>query len=249
MQKRQESSVRINYKNLDALCNINGLQNSENPQTTEDAHKMFMEFYPKIFDKDKPLQARIPTTQVKRRNLMKYHMEALKTRFRVLCRMEPRLLQKFHQDLQPAGATTSQGMEKAEEKAEDEEDDIPSQEQEEEGEEDEEEDDEEQEEEEEEEMEDDNEAEEKELGLDRGTGRAQAYQSAASQRDPAAPPAAKVYRQMLDIMMTLNITNNSLVREIQQLRAGTAALTTEMRDIKGYLELFKGSMDEFEGPL
>ncbi|XP_078249214.1 cyclic nucleotide-binding domain-containing protein 1 [Pogona vitticeps] len=50
----------INYNQLDALLNINGLQSRDNPYTTEEAHQQFMAIYHTIFIKEKAIFSGIP---------------------------------------------------------------------------------------------------------------------------------------------------------------------------------------------
>ncbi|KAF7246406.1 Cyclic nucleotide-binding domain-containing protein 1 [Varanus komodoensis] len=56
---------KVNCDRLDALLNINGLQNKDNPCTTEKAHQQFMEIYPSIFIKKPTILPGIPERRTK----------------------------------------------------------------------------------------------------------------------------------------------------------------------------------------
>ncbi|XP_053251695.1 cyclic nucleotide-binding domain-containing protein 1 isoform X1 [Podarcis raffonei] len=56
---------KVNYDQLDALLSIKGLQRWDNPYTTEDAHRKFLETYPKIFIKEKAILPGIPEKRTK----------------------------------------------------------------------------------------------------------------------------------------------------------------------------------------
>ncbi|XP_069778089.1 cyclic nucleotide-binding domain-containing protein 1 isoform X2 [Narcine bancroftii] len=50
----------IDYDNLQKLCNISGLQNRDNPQSTPKAHHEFLQHYQNIFIQPKPVLPKIP---------------------------------------------------------------------------------------------------------------------------------------------------------------------------------------------
>ncbi|XP_067886946.1 cyclic nucleotide-binding domain-containing protein 1 isoform X2 [Heterodontus francisci] len=68
----------IDYHNLQKLCNIRGLQSRDNPQTTPEAHHLFLQLYGSIFIQPKPVLPKIPELRVSKLQKKSHVSEVVK---------------------------------------------------------------------------------------------------------------------------------------------------------------------------
>ncbi|XP_014347385.1 cyclic nucleotide-binding domain-containing protein 1 [Latimeria chalumnae] len=67
-ETQKQSFLKIDYAVLDALRNINGLQQKDSTHSTDEAHDIFMNLYPKMFIQKKPILPGIPTEKSERKS-------------------------------------------------------------------------------------------------------------------------------------------------------------------------------------